>query len=236
MKDECEKNGWVKFYRCIMESTLWKNEKYLKVFLWCLAKANHKDRKIIFNGSDLLIKRGSFVTGYKEALHELRPCTHQTYRSAIDYLISTNRINKQATNKFTMITVCNYDIYQSEKNEDNQPNQQTSNKPVTNQQQTSNNKQECKECNKNEKEFFSEKVNSLFLDFLRINKITDTLRITILAEGLEKLAPGNNDLKIDIIKQAIAGGHHDFRALPKSKVSNTTDIGKLIDETYKDQL
>lgn len=77
-----------------------------------------------------------------------------------------------------------------------------------------------------EETFLNEKVNSLFLDFLRINKITDTLRITILAEGLEKLTPGNDDLKIDIIKQAIAGGHSDFRPLPGNKFSDTTSIGK----------
>jgi hypothetical protein len=107
-------------------------------------KANHEDHKIPFKEQDILIKRGQFVTGRKEALKELKPLTVQTWKSALSYLKSTHRINLQANNKFSIITVCNYDFYQCYENESNQPNQPTNKQPITNQQPTSNHKQELK--------------------------------------------------------------------------------------------
>ena len=57
----------------------------------------------------------------------------------------TNEITKQSTSKYTIISVSNYDIYQSSENDEQQTNniqttnkQQTNNKQITNNQQTNN--------------------------------------------------------------------------------------------------
>lgn len=39
--------GWIKIHRKLLESNVFDNEKALKVWLWCLLKATHKDQKPI---------------------------------------------------------------------------------------------------------------------------------------------------------------------------------------------
>lgn len=114
-----------------MESSVWKKDSYLKVFLWCLLKANHGTIKFPFNGGDITIGRGQFITGMRQALKELKSLTPMQWRSALSYLKKTGRINIQTTNRFTIITVCNYDIYQNERNTHNKPKQQPGNKQIT---------------------------------------------------------------------------------------------------------
>lgn len=130
-------SGWVKIHKKSLKSSIWENANYWMVWCWCLLRANYEDTKFPFNGKDMLIKRGQFLTGRRKAVKEL-PTSTQTYRSAIEYLKSTHRISVKTTNKFTIITVINYDLYQDK---DELPTklikppltiqQPTSNQPVT---------------------------------------------------------------------------------------------------------
>lgn len=119
-------NGWIKLHRKSINSSVWKNPITWWVWSWCLMKATHQEYKFPFNKKDLTIKPGQFITGLYKACEELK-ISPQNYRTNIEYLSNTGRIAKKSTNKFTLITVLNWDKYQVE--------QQTNNKPVTNQQQ-----------------------------------------------------------------------------------------------------
>lgn len=125
-----KKQGWVKFYRQSIDSTTWKNPIIWAVWSWCLLKANHKKNKFPFNGKDIVVKKGEFITGINKAVRELPNISTQQYRTAIKYLKSTGRITSEATNQFTLISIVNWEEYQND-------NKQT-NKPITNKQQTDN--------------------------------------------------------------------------------------------------
>lgn len=128
------KQGWVRFYRKSMDSTVWKNPNIWFVWSWCLLKANHKNTKIPFNGEDIELFAGQFISGRNKALEELPLLTSQQWRTAIDYLKSTNRIAVNSNNKFSIITILNWNEHQSDNHQSNQPvtNQQpASNQPVT---------------------------------------------------------------------------------------------------------
>ena len=56
-------------------------------------KANHKTVMVPFNGSDIEIKRGQFITGREKALKEMSELSPKKYRNAIKYLERTNRIH-----------------------------------------------------------------------------------------------------------------------------------------------
>lgn len=129
-------NGWVKLHRKSMESTIWKNPMIWFVWSWCLMKANHKDNKFPFNGKDILVKGGSFITGQIKAQEELPTLTRQNLRTALDYLKSTNRITITSTNKFSLITILNWKQYQQDNHQTNQP--LTNEQPTTNQRATTN--------------------------------------------------------------------------------------------------
>ena len=86
--------------------------------------ANWEDK----NWEGQVIKRGSFVTS-RSILAKETGLTVQQLRTALDKLISTNELTRSTTNKYTVITVTNYDKYQNYNHVDNQ---QTTNKQPTN--------------------------------------------------------------------------------------------------------
>lgn len=99
--------GYIKIDRKIMDWEWYKNINTKALFLHCLLKANWKDGK--FEGK--LIKRGSFITSIKKLSNEL--ClTEDEIRTAMKHLIFTGELTKQTTNKYTVITVSNYELYQ----------------------------------------------------------------------------------------------------------------------------
>lgn len=158
-----DNTGWVKIYRKTLESTVFQNIYIWQVWTWCIMKANHKDNKFMFNGKDITVSRGSFITGREKALSEMPEISARRYRTAINYLKSTNRITTQATNKYTIITVCKYDEYQNNNSANDQQEKEHSDQPATNQRPTNDHKQECKEL-KNEKNIgvSGEKIFNLF--------------------------------------------------------------------------
>jgi hypothetical protein len=119
------------------------------LFLHLLVSASHKESSVY----GIQINRGQLLTGRK-ALQNQTGISDQTLRTCIERLKSTNEITIQSTNKYSIITLCNYEDYQDSTNENNQQNNQltniplTSNQPATNQQLTTfKNVLECK--NKN---------------------------------------------------------------------------------------
>ena len=128
--------GWVKIHRKFLEWEWYDDSKMVKLFLHLLLTANHEEKK--WHGR--IIGRGQLVTGLY-SLSEEANLSIQSLRTCLDKLQKTGEINKQTNTRFTVITICNYDDYQSYDNPINTP----PNKQTTNKQQTNNNKQEYKE-------------------------------------------------------------------------------------------
>lgn len=211
----------------MVEWQWYKVPEMVHLFIHLLFIANHKDG----DWQGIKIKRGQVVTGRK-TLSVTTGISEQSIRTCLTRLKSTSEITIKSTNKFSIITICNYDKYNTEKAPTNQHINQPANQQSTSNQPATNHKQECIKNDKNEKNFLSEKINFEFENFLREqNKPVSELRQKELADKLETLAPGNDDLKIAIIKQAISGGYPDFRQLPE-QVSVKQD--ELI--TYREML
>ena len=123
-------NGnWIKLFSKFVNWEWYKDQNTKSLFIHCLIKANWKDGK--FEGK--IIPRGSFVSGRKKLAQELG-MTEQEIRTALKHLISTNEITIATTNKYSVITVVNYELYQQINQVSNQ--QLTNNQPTTNQQLT----------------------------------------------------------------------------------------------------
>lgn len=133
------KEGWIKLHRKLLDSPVFSNPKLLKVWVWCLLKASHEPYEVIIGLQTVGISRGQFVFGLNKASSEL----DIPIRSLRDYLNALKRngmVAIKTTNKYSVLTVENYDFYQdcSTKN-----GELTANKPQTNR-----NIQEEKENNK----------------------------------------------------------------------------------------
>ena len=135
MKEVRVNNGWIKLHRELTKWEWYQDGNTMRVFLHLLLTANHKEAK--WQGKT--IGRGQLITSREHLASDLG-LSIQCVRTAISKLKKTENITIKSTNKFTMISVCNYDTYQSEEVEVNQQvNQQlTSKQPATNQQLTTN--------------------------------------------------------------------------------------------------
>ena len=135
--------GWIKLHRSLLDWEWFDYPDMVKLFVFILLSANSEDSK--WRGVD--INRGQFITGLN-SLSGITKISNQKIRTCLSRLKNTGEINMQTTNKYTIITVCNYDSYQ----ERQQTNNNKHNKQTTNKQQTNNNKQEEEEYKKKKKE------------------------------------------------------------------------------------
>lgn len=137
--------GFIKLHRKMLEWEWYDDANTFRVFIHCILRVNHKDKK--YRG--ILVPRGSMTTSVSTLAKELNLSVRQI-RTALDKLKSTENLTIKTTNRFTMITVCNYDSY----NYDNSKNDKQLDKQMTNKRQT-NDKQMT--TNKNVKNVKNEK-------------------------------------------------------------------------------
>lgn len=103
---------WIKLFPKMLNWGWYKDVNTKVLFIHCLLNAQWKDGKF----ENIVIPRGSFATGRKKLAKELG-LSEQEIRTALKHLISTNELTIETNNKFSIISVVNYDLYQ-------QPNQQ----------------------------------------------------------------------------------------------------------------
>jgi hypothetical protein len=133
--------GWVKFYRKYLASPIWRNPNHnvSRMADACLLMANHLPARLSIGGEVLEINPGQFWTS-QESLEKVTGLSRQQIRTSIAILIKLDFLTIKSTKQGSLISIINWGIYQSPDMEDNQqPNQR-----VTNDQPTSNHKQEYK--------------------------------------------------------------------------------------------
>lgn len=101
------KGGWVCLYRSLLTSEVWEDHNLTRVFIWCLLKANHKPRD--WRGQ--IIQRGSFVTSTAKAASEI-DLSRTVIARALKRLAARRMIVTKAAQRYTLVSVCNYETYQ----------------------------------------------------------------------------------------------------------------------------
>lgn len=132
--------GYFKVHRKILDSQVFSHQTALKIWIWCLAKVSYKERfislKIGKGETTVKILPGQFVFGRFKAEDELGIDGSTIYKwmqkfSSTEY----DMINIESNNQYSIITICNWDEYQNNEEEKEQP----SNNQVTSGEQPSNN-------------------------------------------------------------------------------------------------
>ncbi len=141
--DDMEKGTFIKLDRGIQGWRWYTNANTFRVFLHILMNANIKPCG--FEG--ITINRGEMATSYDKIANTLK-LTKMQVRTSIDHLKSTGEITLKRYPKFQVITVVNYNQYQSKSTLKTTPNQHSNNTQTTfNQHQYKNNKNNKKEKN-----------------------------------------------------------------------------------------
>lgn len=102
-------NGFVKIYRSFLEWEWWDDKNTFRLFMTILLLANWKDKR--WHGK--VIPRGSFWTSL-ESLSKKSGLTLKQTRTSLNKLIATGEVASKGANDGRLITVVNYDFYQSD--------------------------------------------------------------------------------------------------------------------------
>ena len=121
-------SGWIKLHRGIFDHWISSDPDYFCVWLRMLTDANFEDKKHLFNGSLIEIKRGQIIFGL-EAWSAKTGVTISKLRRMLDMLEKDKMISRQKTNKYSLISITNYALYQDD-------DRQTASKPQADGNQT----------------------------------------------------------------------------------------------------
>lgn len=211
--------GWIKLHRKLLENPIFLNSDLLQLFIYCLLKANHEARQIIFNGKLITIQRGQFITGREVLSKELKQKPTTTYKRLL-LLENLEFLNIKSNNKFSLVTVVNYDLYQSN---DEESNSKSNNKITTKEQQNNTNKND-----KNDKNIIiSEAPEKFFND--NFGMITPMVAQSIahwIDDGVEEA------LIIELMKLSISMNIRNWAYVNKA-IKNNFDINIKTLEQYQ---
>lgn len=101
--------NYIKIFRSMLDWEWWHDINTCRVFIFLLLKANWKDG----NWKGVEVKRGSYISSLDKMAADV-DLTRDELRTAIKHLKSTKEITTQSTRKYTVFTVLNYDLYQSD--------------------------------------------------------------------------------------------------------------------------
>ena len=209
--------GWIKSHRKFIEWEWFTTANMFHLFHYLLFKANWENKQ--WRG--IVVKRGQLVTG-RNTISKDTGISAQCVRTCIKRLKSTNEITIKSTKAYSIITICNYDLYQPSIEEINQDINQQTNQQLTINQPTTNHNEEYKN-DKNDKkerkeegdlkdireksEIFVDKIIDLYLEEDKDYKIVD---IEQERKGAKKLIKLFRDKYPDATEEEVINGLQPF--------------------------
>lgn len=138
-----EKKGYIRLYRKIMDNGMYFSEPFTRTLAWIdlLLLANHKAKNVYLRGVCVTIGRGQVGHSMKELADRWSWSIGKVNRF-INRLKMDGQIDSQKTNVTTIISILNWDEYQSSESADESAdgNQtETRRKPYGNQTETNKN-------------------------------------------------------------------------------------------------
>ncbi len=114
-----------------------------RLFIHLLLNATHKVAK----WRDIELKPGQMITGRKVLARELK-LSERAIRTSLKRLKSTNEVTIESTNSFSVVTICNWGLYQRGE-DDQQLTKRPTDRPANDQPVTTYKKLRSKEDNSN---------------------------------------------------------------------------------------
>lgn len=111
---ENRKTGFIKIFRSTFENKLiCSSSQYFATWISILNRAGYKDiSNINFSGKIITLRRGQFITGRDDLAKDFN-IPSSTIEDILEKYVDAAMITMVKTNKGRLITVLNYDFYQS---------------------------------------------------------------------------------------------------------------------------
>lgn len=105
--------GYINLHRDIEWHWIWLDARRFQWWLQLLFMAAWEDKTVTFGNETITIKRGQIATTIRTLMKRWGAHSQATL-SFLQVLENENMITRQSTNKMTLITVVNYELYQSD--------------------------------------------------------------------------------------------------------------------------
>lgn len=169
--------GWISIDRSIQNHWLFKEKRTFSKFeawIYLLMEANHSKAKVPIGNQIVTVERGQRLTSIL-TLSDLFNWSRFKVKTFLDLLESDGMLEVKTTSKYTLITIVNYDFYQSEQGRNQHQNDikptskqhQSNINPTSKQHQTNTNNNDNKD--NNEKNVNNEKKKAAAFDFFQDN-------------------------------------------------------------------
>lgn len=169
--------GWISIDRSIQNHWLFKEKRTFSKFeawIYLLMEANHSKAKVPIGNQILTVERGQRLTSIL-TLSDLFNWSRFKVKTFLDLLESDGMLEVKTTSKYALITIVNYDFYQSEQGRNQHQNDikptskqhQSNINPTSKQHQTNTNNNDNKD--NNEKNVNNEKKKAAAFDFFQDN-------------------------------------------------------------------
>ncbi|HCY7018101.1 TPA: DnaD domain-containing protein [Staphylococcus aureus] len=169
--------GWISIDRSIQNHWLFKEKRTFSKFeawIYLLMEANHSKAKVSIGNQIVTVERGQRLTSIL-TLSDLFNWSRFKVKTFLDLLESDGMLEVKTTSKYTLITIVNYDFYQSEQGRSQHQNNinptskqhQSNINPTSKQHQTNTNNNDNKD--NNEKNVNNEKKKATAFDFFQDN-------------------------------------------------------------------
>ena len=126
-------NGFISLHRSIMLDPLWQEKPFDRARAWAhmLMIAAHQDYVAILGNTRVELKRGDILTSERR-LMDVFGWSKTKVRSFLNYLEADSKVIQKRDHKKTVISICQYDYYQTPEN-----HKKTSKEPVKDHKKTS---------------------------------------------------------------------------------------------------
>lgn len=112
-------SGWIKAHRAMLDNPIvLKDAEHFAVWMWLLMNATHDDRDVWFVKERKTLKAGQLVTGRKKIAEALKISESKVQR-ILSLFEKEGQIEQVTTNKNRLITIINWNTYQSSEDESN---------------------------------------------------------------------------------------------------------------------
>ena len=256
--------GFINLHRTLLDSMIFSSQTGLKIWIWLLLKASYRKRhvslKIGKGETTVTIERGQLLFGRYKAEEELGIDGSTIYRW-IKKLEENEMISIQSSNQYSIITICNYDTYQGENTNEEQP----SNNQVTTKEQQSNSRVTAEEqqANTYNKDNNIKKVNNdnnieniksfdfkkafldldvdvkILEDWLKVRKTKKAVNSETAFNGIKKKMEASGKSFNECVKisaeKSWAGFDIEWLKEKQTKYDNSANITKLKGEIVYEQ-
>jgi len=105
-------NGWIKIHRQVIEKGWFSKSNYVHIWCYLLIKASYSDKEYMWNGENVTLEPGQFITGRKQISKDTGISETTVERILTFFEEKEKQIGQQKTSTSRLISILNYTKYQ----------------------------------------------------------------------------------------------------------------------------